>query len=118
MKFLFFFGELVLNELNSIDWKSFNAIHTTKNLLKIIPFKLADIGEGIAEVEMIKWHVKEGDKVTQFQLLCEVRSDKAQAEITSRYDGTITKLHHKEGDIVKVGSTLVDIDSTGKLFFF
>jgi Biotin-requiring enzyme len=60
-------------------------------------FKLADIGEGIAEVELLKWFVHEGDHVKSFDRLCEVQSDKATVEITSRYDGRIVKLHHSEG---------------------
>lgn len=62
----------------------------------------SDIGEGIAEVELLQWFVKEGDTVKQFDKLCEVQSDKATVEITSRYSGKITKLHHKTGDVVKV----------------
>eukprot|EP00027_Filamoeba_sp_ATCC50430_P006869 CAMPEP_0168564316 /NCGR_PEP_ID=MMETSP0413-20121227/13177_1 /TAXON_ID=136452 /ORGANISM="Filamoeba nolandi, Strain NC-AS-23-1" /LENGTH=506 /DNA_ID=CAMNT_0008595973 /DNA_START=43 /DNA_END=1560 /DNA_ORIENTATION=- len=77
----------------------------------VIQFNLADIGEGIAECEILKWHVKEGDKIRQFDLLCEVQSDKATVEITSRYDGVIKKLHYKKGDMAKVGSPLVDIDT-------
>jgi len=76
---------------------------------RITTFKLADIGEGIAEVELMKWFIKEGDLVRSFDRICEVQSDKATVEITSRYDGYITKVYHREGDIVKVGSTLVDI---------
>eukprot|EP01038_Epipyxis_sp_PR26KG_P005111 gene5111-7122_t len=74
-----------------------------------IPFKLADIGEGIAEVELMKWFVKEGDIVKSFDRICEVQSDKATVEITSRYEGKILKIHHEEGSIVKVGSSLLDI---------
>ncbi|KAL4087431.1 hypothetical protein PRIC1_013323 [Phytophthora ramorum] len=75
-----------------------------------VPFKLADIGEGIAEVEVLQWFVKSGDEVKQFQNVCEVQSDKATVEITSRYDGVITKVHYEVGDMAKVGSTLIDID--------
>ncbi|EEY57866.1 lipoamide acyltransferase component of branched-chain alpha-keto acid dehydrogenase complex, putative [Phytophthora infestans T30-4] len=75
-----------------------------------VPFKLADIGEGIAEVEVLQWFVKSGDEVKQFQNVCEVQSDKATVEITSRYDGVVTKVHYEVGEMAKVGSTLIDID--------
>ncbi|KAL7693106.1 putative branched-chain alpha-ketoacid dehydrogenase complex component E2 [Plasmopara halstedii] len=75
-----------------------------------IPFKLADIGEGIAEVEVLQWFVKSGDEVKQFQNVCEVQSDKATVEITSRFDGVVTKVHYDVGELAKVGSTLIDIE--------
>ena len=65
-------------------------------------FKLADIGEGIAEVELIKWYVQEGEFVKVFDKICEVQSDKATVEITSRYEGLIVKVNHAEGAIVRV----------------
>jgi biotin carboxyl carrier protein len=65
-------------------------------------FKLADIGEGIAEVELLKWYVQEGDTVKVFDKVCEVQSDKATVEITSRYAGLVVKVNHVEGTIVKV----------------
>jgi 2-oxoisovalerate dehydrogenase E2 component (dihydrolipoyl transacylase) len=67
--------------------------------MDIVQFKLADIGEGIAECEILKVHVKEGDEIKQFEVVCEVQSDKATVEITSRYDGIIKKVHYKKGDI-------------------
>ena len=76
-----------------------------------IPFLLADIGEGIAEVELLQWFVQEGDQVQQFDRICEVQSDKATVEITSRYDGIITSLEHKKGEMVKVGSPLLFLES-------
>ncbi len=79
------------------------------------PFLLADIGEGIAEVEVMQWHVKKGDTVKQFQPLVEVQSDKATVEITSRYDGVVDELRYNEGDIAKVGQPLVGIRSPSSL---
>ena len=61
----------------------------------VYEFKFPDVGEGIHEGEIVKWFVKEGDHVKSFDKLCEVQSDKATVEITSRYDGEIVKIHHK-----------------------
>ena len=75
----------------------------------VTPFLLADIGEGIAEVELMQWFVKEGQTIKSFDRICEVQSDKATVEITSRYDGVVQKVHYAEGAIVKVGHALVNI---------
>ncbi|NXR21435.1 ODB2 dehydrogenase, partial [Cinclus mexicanus] len=77
---------------------------------QIVQFKLSDIGEGITEVTVKEWYVKEGDSVSQFDSICEVQSDKASVTITSRYDGIIRKLHYSIDDIAFVGKPLVDIE--------
>lgn len=73
------------------------------------PLILADIGEGIAEVEVMRWHIAKGDAVSQFQPLVDVQSDKATVEITSRFGGVVDELSYAEGDIAAVGSPLVCI---------
>ncbi|KAJ3050555.1 hypothetical protein HK097_008501 [Rhizophlyctis rosea] len=55
--------------------------------------------------------VKPGDTVEQFTPVCEVQSDKAAVEITSRYDGTVKTLHYKPGDVARVGQPLLDIET-------
>ncbi|CAL5413094.1 unnamed protein product [Camellia sinensis] len=69
----------------------------------IVDVPLAQTGEGIAECEVLKWYVQEGDEVEEFQPLCEVQSDKATIEITSRYKGKVTQILHVPSDIVKHG---------------
>ncbi|MCJ1243787.1 hypothetical protein MMC30_000984 [Trapelia coarctata] len=79
------------------------------------PFILADIGEGIKEVQIIQWFVQPGARVEQFDKLCEVQSDKAATEITSRFDGLIKKLHYEAEDMAQVGKPLCDIDIQGEI---
>ncbi|KAK7387920.1 hypothetical protein VNO78_22718 [Psophocarpus tetragonolobus] len=76
---------------------------------KIVDVPLAQTGEGIAECELLKWYVQEGDYVEDFQPLCEVQSDKATIEITSRYKGKVSNILYAPGHIVKVGETLLKI---------
>ncbi|SYW79454.1 related to lipoamide acyltransferase component of branched-chain alpha-keto acid dehydrogenase complex, mitochondrial precursor [Ustilago bromivora] len=77
---------------------------------EIKPYLLADVGEGITECEIIKWFVQPGAVVQEFDPICEVQSDKASVEITSRYAGKIKGLMYKEGDVAKVGHALCEIE--------
>jgi len=79
----------------------------------VVPIPLAQPGEGIAECELLSWHVAPGQAVEAFAPLCEVQSDKATVEITSRYSGRIVALHYEPGAMVPVGQPLVDIQLAG-----
>ncbi|KAI9295197.1 hypothetical protein K502DRAFT_316055 [Neoconidiobolus thromboides FSU 785] len=104
--------QLNLNNLKQLKFKPQSQLfHTSFQPQKIVAFNLADIGEGITECELIQWFIQPGDKIAQFDRICEVQSDKASVEITSRYDGVVTKLHCEAGNMAKVGSPLVDIDT-------
>jgi len=70
-------------------------------------FVLPDIGEGLVEGELVKWHVKAGDSVTENQAIAAVLTDKAEVEIPSPKTGQIAVLHAKPGEKVKVHSPLV-----------
>ncbi|GAA5890129.1 hypothetical protein JCM16303_004800 [Sporobolomyces ruberrimus] len=76
-------------------------------------FKLADIGEGITECEIVKWLVKPGDTITEFDPVAEVQSDKASVEITSPFSGTIRSIAGEVGDMLKVGATLCQVELEG-----
>jgi 2-oxoisovalerate dehydrogenase E2 component (dihydrolipoyl transacylase) len=79
-----------------------------------VDFALADIGEGIAEVEIMQWMVEEGDYVKEFQELCEVQSDKATVTITSRYEGTVKEICYAVGEMASVGTALVKMEVEGE----
>ena len=72
--------------------------------------KLPDIGEGVAEGEIIKWMVKEGETIKEDQPLVEIMTDKVNVQIPSPRSGTISKVLVKEGDVAKVGQVIVIID--------
>ena len=81
-----------------------------------MPFevKLPDIGEGVAEGEIVRWLVKPGDAVKEDQPLVEVMTEKANVEIPSPRTGTIEALHAEEGQVVPVGTVIVSIAVAGK----
>lgn len=72
-------------------------------------FILPDIGEGIVECEVVEWLVKEGDVIQEDQVVVEVMTDKAVVEIPAKFDGVVTKLYYKKGDIAKVGQPMFAI---------
>lgn len=77
-------------------------------------FKFPDVGEGITEGEIVKWHVKEGDTVKEHDVIVDIETDKAVVNIPSPFSGKVLKIYHKEGDTIKVGETLVTISGAGE----
>ncbi len=77
-------------------------------------FVLPDLGEGIVEGEIRAWLVKEGDAVEEHQTVLEVETDKAVVEVPSPKKGTVIKIGKQEGEIAKVGETLMTILAMGE----
>ena len=75
--------------------------------------KMPDIGEGIAEVELVEWHVAVGDTVAVDQTLADVMTDKATVEIPSPVKGRVVALGGKVGDVLAVGSELIRLEVEG-----
>jgi 2-oxoisovalerate dehydrogenase E2 component (dihydrolipoyl transacylase) len=75
--------------------------------------KMPDIGEGIAEVELVAWHVKVGDMVTEDQTLADVMTDKATVEIPSSVTGKVLSLGGAVGQVMAVGSDVIHIEVEG-----
>ena len=76
--------------------------------------KMPDIGEGIAEVELVAWHVKVDDLVVEDQPLADVMTDKANVEIPSPVAGRVMALGGKVGETLAVGSELIRIELAGE----
>ena len=79
-------------------------------------FVFPDVGEGIHEGVLVKWLVKEGDKIEEHQNVAEIETDKAVVEIPSPHAGTVLKLNFKQGDTVKVGEVLLVIGESGEKY--
>ncbi|MDO8287531.1 MAG: dihydrolipoamide acetyltransferase family protein [Rhodoferax sp.] len=75
--------------------------------------KMPDIGEGIAEVELVAWHVKVGDMVAEDQILADVMTDKATVEIPSSVAGKVLALGGTVGQVMAVGSEVIRIEVEG-----
>ena len=74
-------------------------------------FKLPDIGEGIAEAEIVAWHKAVGDRVEEDDPLCDMMTDKATVEMTAPVSGTLAEVAGEVGDQVAIGSVLAVFES-------
>ncbi len=76
-------------------------------------FNLPDIGEGIAEAEIVAWHVKPGDRVEEDQQIADMMTDKATVEMESPVSGVVREVAGEVGDTIAIGSMLVVIETEG-----
>jgi len=76
-------------------------------------FKLPDIGEGIAEAEIVAWHVKVGDSIAEDQQIADMMTDKATVEMESPVAGKVIELAGEVGDQISIGSVLAVIETEG-----
>ena len=76
-------------------------------------FKLPDIGEGIAEAEIVAWHVAVGDRVEEDQNIADMMTDKATVEMESPVSGVVVELAGEVGDQIAIGAMLVVIETEG-----
>mgnify|MGYP001026518485 FL=1 len=74
-------------------------------------FKLPDIGEGVVEGEVVSWHVSVGDTVSEDDPVVDVMTDKATVTIPSPTDGVVVSLNGEVGDMIAVGSVLIEFDT-------
>jgi 2-oxoisovalerate dehydrogenase E2 component (dihydrolipoyl transacylase) len=77
------------------------------------PFRLPDIGEGVAEAEIVAWHVAVGDMVEEDQPIADMMTDKATIEMTSPIAGKVIAVAGEVGDVIPIGSTLVTFETSG-----
>ena len=78
----------------------------------VFELKFADIGEGVHEGEILKWHVKIGDSVKAEQVVVEVMTEKVNVEITAPVSGKVSSLGKQEGEIITVGEILIAIEES------
>lgn len=76
-------------------------------------FKLPDVGEGMAEGEIVSWLVSEGDTIEEGDSIAEIQNDKSVEELASPVDGTIKKFLVEPGTVASVGDPIVEIDAEG-----
>ena len=75
--------------------------------------KVPDIGEGIAEVELVAWHVQVGDEVAEDRVIADVMTDKATVEVPSPVSGRVLALGAAVGTVMAVGGELIRLEVEG-----
>jgi 2-oxoisovalerate dehydrogenase E2 component (dihydrolipoyl transacylase) len=76
-------------------------------------FKLPDVGEGLTEAEIVRWHVQPGDKITVNQIIVDIETAKAVVELPSPYAGVVADLLVPEGATADVGTPIISVQVGG-----
>ena len=79
----------------------------------VFEYELPDVGEGVAEGEIVAWLVEPGDRVEEDQVLAEVETDKAVVDLPSPVNGVVKELHAEAGEVARVGSVVVTLEVDG-----
>ena len=81
--------------------------------MPVYSFKLPDIGEGIAEAEIVAWHAQVGDELQEDDLLCDLMTDKATVEMTAPVSGRLASIAGGIGDQIAIGAILATFETGG-----
>jgi 2-oxoisovalerate dehydrogenase E2 component (dihydrolipoyl transacylase) len=77
---------------------------------ELMQFKLPDVGEGLTEADIVKWHVQPGDRVKINQIIVEIETAKAVVELPSPYEGVVAGLLVSEGETADVGTPIISVE--------
>lgn len=77
-------------------------------------FRMPDVGEGLTEAEILKWHVRQGDTVADGQIVCEIETAKAVVELPIPFDGVVHELRFGEGETADVGQVIISVAAAGQ----
>ncbi|WP_274365990.1 dihydrolipoamide acetyltransferase family protein [Paenibacillus thermotolerans] len=83
--------------------------------MAIFEYRMPELGEGLHEGEIVKWHIKPGDTVKEDDIIMEVQNDKAVVEVPSPVNGTVKEIKVNEGTVAVVGDVLAVIDAEGEI---
>ncbi|UAA40309.1 dihydrolipoyllysine-residue acetyltransferase [Paraneptunicella aestuarii] len=106
-------GASVASSSSNASAQAEQVTSTEQTASSIEDFILPDIGEGIVECELVKWHISEGDMISEDQPVAEVMTDKAMVEIPAKYSGKVVKLYYQQGEIAKVHTPMYSLEVAG-----
>ncbi|MFE6188628.1 dihydrolipoamide acetyltransferase family protein [Streptomyces sp. NPDC056465] len=84
----------------------------TDTAVRLREFRMPDVGEGLTEAEVLTWHVRPGDTVTDGHIVCEIETAKAVVELPVPFDGIVHELRCSEGETVDVGQVIISVSVT------